>query len=63
MLKLKENPEVVVVDSLWENIFSWGYLKPEYFLDEESSLVVNNAIKVMYEFVDLIDANELIEQI
>lgn len=62
-MKLKQGTlEPVVTGEFWYDLFDGGYIKPENFLDENSAKKVYEAIKILQDFQQLLEDNELIEE-
>lgn len=62
-LQLKQEVlEPIPTDDFYYDLFMGGYIKPEKFLDSISAKKVEEAIKVINEYQQLLEDNELIEE-
>lgn len=62
-LQLKQGElESVSTDDFMYDLFLGGYFKPEKFLEEKSAEKVREAMKVVEEYQQLLEDNDLIEE-
>ena len=60
-LKFKENAEPIYTTEPWYDIFEGGWVRPSELLEEADAEKVNEAIKLVEQFLDEGIDNDLIE--
>jgi hypothetical protein len=61
-MKLKTLKEPFVTSDPYYDLFDGGYIKPEEFLEDEADVkTVKDAIKIVEDFLQLIEGEELLE--
>lgn len=60
-MKFKKDVEPLFTTDLYYDLFDGGYIKPSELLEPEDADKVNDAIKIIEQFLDKAEANGAIE--
>lgn len=60
-LKFKKDAEPVVTSEFHYDLFSGGYIDPDALLEADDAKALNEAIALINQFEDELEANDLLE--